>query len=48
MEPYRRGELLAELVRAWHSLWTSTLNIPELYAGMRAAKQNAQASSFKL
>jgi hypothetical protein len=48
MKPYRRRELLAELVRAWHTLSTTTLNIAELNAGMRAAKQNAQANSFKL
>jgi hypothetical protein len=48
VEPYRRRELLAEFMQAWHTLSTTTLNIAELYAGMRAAKQNARASSFKL
>jgi len=47
MKPYRRRELLSELVRAGHTLSTTTLNIAELYASMRAAKQNAQANSFK-
>src|SRR5258707_15770383 len=31
----QRNELLAELVRAGHRLCTSTLNIAELYAGIR-------------
>jgi hypothetical protein len=35
MEPNWRRELLAELVRAGHTLSTTTLNIAELYAGMR-------------
>ena len=38
MKPYRRRALLAELVRAGHSLSTTTLNIAELYAGMRAGE----------
>jgi predicted nucleic acid-binding protein len=32
---YRRRELLAELVRAGHTLATSALNVAEVYAGMR-------------
>jgi predicted nucleic acid-binding protein len=32
---HRRRELLAELVQAGHTLATSTLNIAEVYAGMR-------------
>jgi predicted nucleic acid-binding protein len=32
---HRRRELLAELVRAGHTLATSALNIAEVYAGMR-------------
>ena len=38
MKPYQRRALLAELVRAGHSLSTNTLNIAELYAGMRAGE----------
>src|SRR5260370_30539203 len=34
----QRNELLAELVRAGHRLCTSTLNIAELYAGVRAGE----------
>jgi predicted nucleic acid-binding protein len=34
----QRRALLAELVRAGHSLSTTTLNIAELYAGMRAGE----------
>jgi predicted nucleic acid-binding protein len=34
----RRRELLAELVRAGHNLSTTTLNIAEIYAGMRASE----------
>jgi predicted nucleic acid-binding protein len=34
----QRRELLAELVRAGHGLSTTTLNIAELYAGMRAGE----------
>jgi predicted nucleic acid-binding protein len=37
----RRRELLAELVRGGHSLSTTTLNIAELYAGMRAGEEAA-------
>jgi hypothetical protein len=48
MKPYRRRELLAELGLAWHTLSATTLNIAEIYAGMRAARQNPQANSFKL
>jgi len=32
---HRRRELLAELVRAGHTLVTSVLNVAEVYAGMR-------------
>lgn len=39
-ERRRRPELLAELVRAGHSLATSSLNIAEVYAGMRATEQS--------
>lgn len=38
----RRRELLAELVRAGHSISTTTLNIAEVYAGMRP---NEEAST---
>src|SRR5258706_12061543 len=34
----QRNELLAELVRAGHRLCTSTLNIAELYVGIRAGE----------
>jgi predicted nucleic acid-binding protein len=34
----QRRALLAELVQAGHSLSTTTLNIAELYAGMRAGE----------
>jgi hypothetical protein len=34
----RRNQWLAELVRAGHTLSTTTLNIAEIYAGMRPAE----------
>jgi predicted nucleic acid-binding protein len=34
-----RRELLAELARAGHALATSTLNVAEVYVGMRAGEQ---------
>jgi predicted nucleic acid-binding protein len=37
----RRRELLAELVRGGHTLSTTTLNVAELYAGMRPAEEAA-------
>jgi predicted nucleic acid-binding protein len=36
----RRNEWLAELVRGGHTLSTSTLNIAEIYAGMRPAEES--------
>ena len=36
----RRREFLAELVRAGHSLFTTTLNIAEVYAGMRPGEES--------
>ncbi len=41
----QRRELLAELVRAGHTLATSTLNVAELYAGMRPTEE-AQTEAF--
>ena len=38
---HQRRELLAELARAGHTLATSTLNVAEVYAGMRAGEQAA-------
>jgi predicted nucleic acid-binding protein len=35
----RRGEFLADLVRSGHTLSTTTLNIAEVYAGMRPAEE---------
>lgn len=35
----RRREWLAELVRGGHTLSTTTLNIAEIYAGMRPAEE---------
>ena len=35
----RRREWLAELVRGGHTLSTTTLNIAEIYAGMRSAEE---------
>jgi len=35
----QRRELLAELIRAGHTLTTTTLNIAELYAGMRPEEE---------
>ena len=35
----KRSEWLARLVREGHTLSTSTLNIAEVYAGMRAAEE---------
>jgi predicted nucleic acid-binding protein len=35
----QRREFLAELVRAGHTLTTTTLNIAELYAGMRPEEE---------
>jgi predicted nucleic acid-binding protein len=35
----RRNEWLAELVRNGHTLATTTLNIAEIYAGMRPAEE---------
>jgi predicted nucleic acid-binding protein len=35
----QRRELLAELVRAGHTLATTTLNIAEIYAGMRPGEE---------
>ena len=35
----RRPQLLAELVRAGHTLSTTALNVAELYAGMRPHEQ---------
>jgi predicted nucleic acid-binding protein len=40
-----RRELLADLVRAQHTLATSTLNIAEVYAGMRASEE-AETEAF--
>jgi predicted nucleic acid-binding protein len=37
----QRRELLAELVRAGHTLATTTLNIAELYSGMRPGEESA-------
>ena len=39
----RRGrrELLAELARAGHTLSTTSLNLAEVYAGMRQAEEQA-------
>jgi predicted nucleic acid-binding protein len=37
----QRRELLAELVRGGHTLSTTTLNVAELYAGMRPAEEAA-------
>ncbi|PYK27336.1 MAG: VapC toxin family PIN domain ribonuclease [Verrucomicrobia bacterium] len=36
----QRREWLAELVRGGHSLSTTTLNIAEIYAGMRPAEES--------
>jgi predicted nucleic acid-binding protein len=36
-----RRELLAELVRAGHALSTTSLNIAEIYAGMRPHEESA-------
>lgn len=36
----RRREFLAELVRGGHSLTTTTLNIAEIYAGLRPAEES--------
>ena len=36
-----RRELLAELVRAGHTLATSVLNVAEIHAGMRAGEESA-------
>jgi len=36
----RRREWLAELARGGHSLATTTLNIAEIYAGMRPAEES--------
>jgi predicted nucleic acid-binding protein len=36
----RRREFLAEIVRAGHSLTTTTLNVAELYAGMRPDEES--------
>jgi len=36
----RRSEWLAELVRAGHTLSTTTLNIAEIYAGMLPAEES--------
>jgi predicted nucleic acid-binding protein len=35
----RRNEWLAELVRGGHTLSTTTLNIAEIYAGMRSSEE---------
>ena len=35
----RRREFLAELVRGGHTLATTTLNVAEIYAGMRPAEE---------
>lgn len=37
----RRREFLAELVRAGHTLSTTTLNVAEVYAGMRPNEESA-------
>ena len=37
----RRPQLLAELIRAGHTLSTSTLNIAEVYAGVRPQEEAA-------
>lgn len=37
----QRRELLADLVRAGHTLATTTLNLAELYSGMRAGEEAA-------
>jgi predicted nucleic acid-binding protein len=39
-----RRELLAEVVRAGHSLATTTLNVAELYAGMRPGEESKTES----
>lgn len=36
----RRREFLAELVRGGHTLTTATLNIAEIYAGVRPAEES--------
>ncbi len=41
----QRRELLAEMVRAGHGLATTTLNIAELYAGMRPGEE-AKTEAF--
>jgi predicted nucleic acid-binding protein len=41
----RRRELLAEIVRAGHSLATTTLNVAELYAGLRLHEE-ARTEAF--
>lgn len=38
---HRRRELLVELTRAGHSLFTTGLNVAEVYAGMRPEEQRA-------
>jgi predicted nucleic acid-binding protein len=42
----RRNEWLAQMVRAGHTLSTSTLHIAEIYAGMRPAQESRTADLF--
>jgi predicted nucleic acid-binding protein len=41
---HRRRELLTQLVQAGHSLATTSLNVAELYAGMRPEEANETES----
>lgn len=42
----QRREFLAELVRGGHTLSTSTLNVAEVYAGMRPAEEARTEALF--